>query len=65
MIAAYNAGAGNVLRAFDHDRDRAPEKINELAPLQVYKTLRSKLPGHEARRYLVKVMEAQKQFVNF
>ena len=65
VIAAYNAGAGNVLRTFDPDRERAPDRINDLDPLQVLATLRAGLPSDEARRYLVKVMDAKKQFVNF
>lgn len=65
VIAAYNTGAGNVLRTFDPDRDRAPQRINSLGPLQVYNTLRRKLPYHETRRYLTKVMDAKKNFVNF
>ncbi|MFC1813627.1 membrane-bound lytic murein transglycosylase MltC [Thermodesulfobacteriota bacterium] len=65
IIAAYNAGAGNVLRTFDPDRNRAPQRINSLSPLEVYNTLRSKLPKDEARRYLVKVMDAKKAFINF
>lgn len=65
VIAAYNTGAGNVLRTFDPDRDRAPQRINSLGPLQVYNTLRRKLPYDETRRYLAKVMDAKKSFVNF
>ncbi|MCD6487063.1 MAG: membrane-bound lytic murein transglycosylase MltC [Syntrophobacterales bacterium] len=65
VIAAYNTGAGNVLRTFDPDRDRAPQRINKLGPLQVFKTLRTKLPHDEAKRYLAKVMNAKKKFVNF
>jgi membrane-bound lytic murein transglycosylase C len=65
IIAAYNAGAGNVLRTFDPDRNRAPQRINSLSPLEVYNTLRSKLSKDEARRYLVKVMDAKKAFINF
>jgi len=65
VIAAYNTGAGNVLRTFDPDRNRAAQRINELDPLQVYKTLRTSLPHHQARRYLAKVTKARKQFVNF
>jgi peptidoglycan lytic transglycosylase C len=64
-IAAYNTGAGNVLRTFHDDRKRAPSKINALAPLQVYETLRTKLSSDEARRYLAKVIDAKKRFVNF
>ncbi|MEA3486131.1 MAG: murein transglycosylase domain-containing protein [Thermodesulfobacteriota bacterium] len=65
VIAAYNTGAGNVLRTFDSDRNRAPQRINKLGPLQVFKTLQTRLPHDEARRYLTKVMDAKKKFVNF
>ncbi|MBL7178700.1 MAG: membrane-bound lytic murein transglycosylase MltC [Pseudomonadota bacterium] len=65
VIAAYNTGAGNVLRTFDRNRDLAPERINRLDPLEVFNTLRRKLPYDEARRYLAKVMDAKKDFVNF
>ena len=65
VIAAYNTGAGNVLRTFDRKRDLAPERINRLDPLDVFNTLRRKLPYKETRRYLVKVMDAKKDFVNF
>ncbi|MDO9514869.1 MAG: murein transglycosylase domain-containing protein [Syntrophales bacterium] len=65
VIAAYNAGAGDVLRTFDPDRDRASDRINDLNPLQVFTTLRTQLSKGEARRYLVKVMDAKKRFVNF
>ncbi len=62
-IAAYNTGAGNVLRVFDKDRDRAADRINDLNPLHVYNTLRENLTHKEARRYLVKVLNAKKLFV--
>jgi membrane-bound lytic murein transglycosylase C len=65
VIAAYNTGAGNVLRTFHPAGSEAPEKINGLEPLQVYDTLRSRLPTDEARGYLAKVLDAQKQFVRF
>ncbi|MBW2631606.1 MAG: membrane-bound lytic murein transglycosylase MltC [Deltaproteobacteria bacterium] len=65
VIAAYNTGAGNVLRTFDSNRNRAPQRINKLGPLQVFKTLQTRLPHDEARRYLAKVMDAKKKFVNF
>jgi membrane-bound lytic murein transglycosylase C len=65
VIAAYNTGAGNVLRTFDKDREKAPDKINRLVPLEVYKTLKASLPHSETRRYLTKVMSAKKEFVNF
>ena len=65
VIAAYNTGAGNVLKTFDKNRDDAPDKINRLAPLEVYQTLKASLPYSETRRYLTKVMNAKKEFVNF
>ena len=64
-IAAYNGGAGNVLRTFHKDKKEAARRINALPPGQVYKTLRAKLPHAETRRYLWKVTQAQKEFVNF
>jgi len=65
VIAAYNTGAGNVLRTFDPDRDHAPQCINKLDPLQVLKILQTRLSHDEARKYLAKVMDAKKKFVNF
>ncbi len=64
-IAAYNGGAGNVLRTFHKDKKEAVRRINALPPGQVYKILREKLPHAETRRYLWKVTQAQKEFVNF
>jgi membrane-bound lytic murein transglycosylase C len=65
VIAAYNGGPGAVLRTFERDQRLAPERINRLGPLQVYDTLRQGLPSAETRRYLWKVLEAKKEFVNF
>ena len=62
-IAAYNTGAGNVLRTFDANRDKARGAINALPPSEVYGILRSRLPYQETRRYLEKVLQAKKQFV--
>jgi len=63
VIAAYNTGAGNVLKTFDGNRQRAVERINNLKPLQVYKKLVNELGYAEARRYLGKVVTAKKDFV--
>lgn len=63
IIAAYNTGAGNVLRTFDRNREKAPQRINALSPIDVYHTLRTGLPYDETRRYLAKVIEAKKAFV--
>ena len=64
IISAYNGGAGNVFNTFDSDRDVAVTKINQLSPDQVYKTLATKHPRSESRRYLDKVSNAQKDFRN-
>ena len=63
-IAAYNGGAGNVFNMFSSDRARAPEVINALPPAEVYRRLRDEHPRDETRRYLVKVLEARREFVN-
>ncbi len=64
-IAGYNGGAGGVLRTFNKDRTKAARAINAMSPGEVYKTLRKDLPYQETRRYLGKVLEAKKHFVNF
>lgn len=61
-IAAYNTGAGNVLRIFAKDRKRAKRIINSMPPAAVYQRLRKHLQHAEARRYLLKVTEARRQF---
>ncbi|MGE4299270.1 MAG: murein transglycosylase domain-containing protein [Desulfovibrionaceae bacterium] len=65
VIAAYNGGAGGVLRTFHRDKAQAVAAINALEPLEVYNRLRAKLPYEETRRYLAKVMDAKKDFINF
>lgn len=62
IISAYNSGAGAVLRVFDNDRDKAVAKINRMYPEQIYKILTRKHPSEQARRYLVKVNTAQKNY---
>ena len=63
VISAYNGGSGTVLRTFDANRDRAKEKINALSPASVYKTLSTKVPYEETRRYLIKVLTHKKEFI--
>lgn len=65
VIAGYNGGAGTVLRTFDTNKKSAVATINKLHPEAVYSTLRTQVPYAETRRYLGKVLEAKKQFVNF
>jgi len=63
-IAAYNGGAGNVLNMFSKDRAKAPDVINRTPPAEVYRRLRDEHPRDETRRYLVKVLEARREFVS-
>jgi len=62
-IAAYNTGSGNVLKAFDADRQQAVDKINSLNADQVYRHLRSHLKYQEARHYLEKVTEKKQAYL--
>lgn len=62
MISAYNGGTGGVLATFDPDRKKAMKDINHLQPNQVYWALTNKHPKAEARRYLEKVLNFQKEF---
>lgn len=63
-ISAYNTGSGNVLKVFSKNRDQAKRVINEKSPSAIYSILREKLPYTETRRYLHKVIENKKKFVN-
>lgn len=65
VIASYNGGAGNVLKTFNKNKSTAFSKINAMTPDQVYSKLRAELPYQETRRYLYKVLNAKKEFVNF
>ncbi|SIO17798.1 membrane-bound lytic murein transglycosylase C [Sulfurivirga caldicuralii] len=62
IIAAYNTGAGNVLRAFSSRRSHALARINAMTPAQVYAHLRRHLSHAEARRYVQKVVAAQRKY---
>lgn len=64
VIAGYNGGAGAVLRTFHSDRTKAAQRINGMHPGTVYETLRTSLPHAETRRYLGKVVDARRHFVN-
>lgn len=62
VIAGYNTGSGNVLKAFDKDRAKAFDRINQLSPSQVYQQLVRNLPYEETRRYLQKVTKYQRKY---
>lgn len=63
VIAAYNTGSGNVLKAFDSDRGRAVEKINQLSSQQVYQHLVKNLKYEEARHYVQKVTRNKTKYL--
>lgn len=64
VIAGYNTGSGNVLRAFDPaSRDNAFNRINRMTPQQVYNHLVANLPYDETRRYMQKVTQFQRKYV--
>ncbi|QCU91073.1 DUF3393 domain-containing protein [Thiomicrorhabdus sediminis] len=63
MIAAYNTGAGNVLRAFSENKRIAFKQINRMDSEQVYQHLRQYLSTHEARQYLYKVRHKKTKYL--
>ena len=64
VISAYNTGSGNVLKTFNKDRKKAKDMINSKTPSVVYNKLRKELPYKETRRYLKKVVDSKRDFVN-
>lgn len=64
VIAAYNGGAGNVLKTFSADRKHAIQVINSLSPAEVYKRLTAQHPRTETRRYLQKVNRYRREYAS-
>jgi membrane-bound lytic murein transglycosylase C len=64
-IAAYNTGAGNVLKTFSRDRNEAFRLINSMQPGEVFDKLRNDLPYEETRQYLPKVVTARRSFSGY
>jgi soluble lytic murein transglycosylase-like protein len=62
IIAAYNAGAGTVLRTFHEDKLMAQNIINSYTPDEVLRKLKGELASEQGKRYLLKVMEAKREF---
>lgn len=65
VIAAYNTGAGNVLKTFGPDRAHAIAAINALGPDAVFERLRRDLPYEETRQYVGRVVGYRRQFLNW
>ena len=62
IIAAYNGGAGNLLKTFHSDRNQAVARINAMSPSEVYRTIVSRHPKAETRQYLQKVTSARSRY---
>jgi membrane-bound lytic murein transglycosylase C len=62
MIAAYNGGAGQLLRSFDNNKKKAIAKINRMSSVQVYQYIINKHPKLESRNYLKKVIRFKKKY---
>ncbi len=62
VIAGYNTGSGNVLRAFHRDRRQAVARINAASPQEVYEGLVRNLPYQETRNYLPKVVKLRSKY---
>jgi membrane-bound lytic murein transglycosylase C len=63
IISAYNGGAGNVLKTFHSNRKTAMKMLNAKLPKDVYYLLTRKHPKTESRRYLEKVIKAEKGYL--
>lgn len=66
IISAYNTGPGNVARAITGSRELGPaiEKINQMTPDQLFRTLVENLPYEETRDYLKKVTERAGNYIS-
>lgn len=64
VIAGYNTGSGNVLRAFHRDRNQAVARINAASPREVYEHLVRNLPYQETRNYLPKVVRFKSKYAS-
>lgn len=62
VISGYNTGSGNVLSAFDRNRDRAFDRINSMTSSQVYNHMLHNLPYQETRKYLPKVVRFKTKY---
>ncbi len=63
-IAAYNGGAGNLLKTFHRDRQEAVRRINRMSADEVYRYIVRHHPREETRNYLKKVTEKKKRYVS-
>lgn len=65
IIAAYNGGTGNLLKAFHKDRKKAVERINKLSAAEVYRRIVRDHPKDESRNYLKKVTQYKQRYAHW
>ncbi len=63
-IAAYNSGAGPIMRVFGEDRKTVASKLNAMTPDEVLASLLRRLPIKQTRMYLRKVLSSRKYFAS-
>jgi membrane-bound lytic murein transglycosylase C len=63
IIAAYNGGVGLLLKKFGTNQRHAFDRINHMAPAQVYEKIQSTMP-QETRKYVVTVLGHRKSFAS-
>lgn len=61
-ISSYNGGISTVLKLFGTTPEKAVNRINQLHPRQVYRTLRYKHQSDETKRYIEKVTQAKNRY---
>ena len=61
-IAAYNSGSAPIFKVFGENRQQALNTINSLSADEVLNLLLDRLPMHETRAYLRKVLGVRPQF---
>jgi membrane-bound lytic murein transglycosylase C len=63
-VAAYNTGPGNLARTFvgEMNVSAAIDRVNEMAPDDVYSKLRRSLPYEETKKYIKRVRERRRKY---
>ncbi|TNC84305.1 MAG: lytic murein transglycosylase [Thalassolituus sp.] len=64
IIAAYNGGAGQLLKSFHRDRKEALRRINRMSARDVYRHITKRHPKAETRHYLKKVTERKRKYAS-
>jgi len=62
VIASYNGGLTTAMAVFGSNAKRAIARVNQLHPKQVYRKLNKEHESDETRRYMKKVVEAEKRY---